>query len=41
LKTFDADQDSLRFYFLEGGTNARTEHYGVRRPIDLTGALIF
>jgi CRISPR-associated protein Cas2 len=41
LKTFHGNEDSLRFYFLEGGCESKTEHHGVRRPLDLRGALVF
>jgi CRISPR-associated protein Cas2 len=41
LKIFDGEQDSLRFYFLEGNPGDRTEHHGVRRPMNLKGTLMF
>jgi len=41
LDAFDPDEDSLRFYFLDERNNRRTEHHGTRKPLDLTGALIF
>lgn len=33
------DEDSLRFYFLDGDT--KIEHHGVGKPVDLTDPLIF
>jgi CRISPR-associated protein Cas2 len=33
-------EDSLRFYFVEEDAARRTEHWGVRRPLDVTGPLI-
>jgi CRISPR-associated protein Cas2 len=41
LKEYDAAKDSLRFYFLREDAAARTEHHGVRRPLDPSGPLIF
>ncbi len=41
LKEFDSGQDSLRFYFLREDASARTEHHGVRRPLDPSGPLVF
>ena len=35
-----ADEDSLRFYFLDEASLQRTEHHGVAKPIDLTEPLI-
>ena len=40
LKEFDPAADSLRFYFLREDAAARTEHHGVRPPLDLSGPLI-
>lgn len=40
LHEFDSQQDSLRFYFLHEGSSERTEHHGIRRPVDLAGPLI-
>lgn len=34
------EQDSLRFYFLDEATRRKTEHHGIRRPIDMQGPLI-
>lgn len=40
LSTFEAAEDSLRFYFLDEGSAGRTEHHGVRKPLDVTGPLV-
>jgi CRISPR-associated protein Cas2 len=40
LQEFDAEQDSLRFYFINAKDVARTEHHGVRPPVDPTGPLV-
>ena len=40
LKEIKADEDSLRFYFLDEKTVTRTEHHGTDKPIDLTEPLI-
>ena len=40
LQEINAQQDSLRFYFLDEKAVARTEHHGVAKPIDLTEPLI-
>jgi CRISPR-associated protein Cas2 len=40
LKEIKADQDSLRFYFLDETAKQRTEHHGVDKPVDLTDPLI-
>lgn len=40
LREFDPRQDSLRFYFLDGDAAAKTEHHGVKQPLDPTGPLI-
>lgn len=34
-----AEEDSLRFYFLDDDT--RVEHFGQAKPVDLDGPLIF
>ena len=39
LNEIRRDEDSLRFYFLDGDTIV--EHYGVKQPVDLTDPLIF
>ena len=33
-------EDSLRFYFLDEIQRAKTEHHGVKCPVDLDGPLI-
>jgi CRISPR-associated protein Cas2 len=33
-------EDSLRFYFLDEAAKSRTEHHGIRCPVDLDGPLI-
>ena len=40
LKEIKEEEDSLRFYFLDEGNHAKTEHYGLGRPVDLDGPLI-
>ena len=40
LGEMDTSADSLRFYFIRENDAARTEHHGVRQPLDPTGALI-
>ena len=40
LSQADLDKDSLRFYFIDERAAARTEHHGVRAPLDLKGPLI-
>jgi CRISPR-associated protein Cas2 len=40
LKEIAQDEDSLRFYFLDETARARTEHHGVREPVDLEGPLV-
>jgi CRISPR-associated protein Cas2 len=40
LTEFKADEDSLRFYFLDEAAVKRTEHHGAAQPIDLTEPLI-
>jgi CRISPR-associated protein Cas2 len=39
LREIKADEDSLRFYFLEADVNI--EHHGIKKPPDLEGPLIF
>lgn len=41
LKTMEPKEDSIRFYFLDERAMKRTEHHGVRVPIDVHGPLIF
>ncbi len=40
LTEYRADEDSLRFYFLDEAAVQRTEHYGVGKPVDLSEPLI-
>ena len=40
LNECKADEDSLRFYFLDETAVQRTEHHGVAKPLDLSGPLI-
>ncbi len=40
LSEIKAEDDSLRFYFLDEKAVTRTEHHGVAKPIDLTEPLI-
>jgi CRISPR-associated protein Cas2 len=40
LKEIAKDEDSLRFYFLDEIARTRTEHHGVREPVDLEGPLV-
>lgn len=40
LSEIKAEEDSLRFYFLDETARARTEHHGVDKPLDLTEPLI-
>ncbi len=36
----NTNEDSLRLYFLSEDDAQKTEHYGVREPIDPTGTLV-
>jgi CRISPR-associated protein Cas2 len=40
LSEYDAAQDSLRFYFLDETDAEKTEHHGVREPVDVLGGLV-
>lgn len=40
LGEFEPKEDSLRFYFLDELSRARTEHHGVGKPLDFEGPLI-
>ncbi|MBM3883941.1 MAG: CRISPR-associated endonuclease Cas2 [Planctomycetes bacterium] len=40
LSEMKADEDSLRFYFLDAEAAQRTEHHGVHKPVDLTEPLV-
>ncbi|MDP3274837.1 MAG: CRISPR-associated endonuclease Cas2 [Deltaproteobacteria bacterium] len=40
LGEMDGSEDSLRFYFLDERAEQRTEHHGVRKPVDFDGPLV-
>ncbi len=40
LREIKADEDSLRFYFLDEKAVQHTEHHGVGRPLDLSEPLV-
>lgn len=40
LAEYDAQEDSIRVYFVDQAGAERTEHHGVRRPISVRGPLI-
>lgn len=40
LTEIKAEEDSLRFYFLDEKAVQRTEHHGVDKPINLSEPLI-
>jgi CRISPR-associated protein Cas2 len=40
LTEYKAQEDSLRFYFLDETAVQKTEHFGVAKPVDLTEPLI-
>lgn len=40
LKEIDLKQDSLRFYHLDENAKNKTEHHGLKEPIDLNEPLI-
>lgn len=40
LEAMDVEGDSLRFYFINEKDFQRTEHHGVRRPLDPMGPLV-
>jgi CRISPR-associated protein Cas2 len=40
LSEIKADEDSLRFYFLDETARSRIEHHGIKEPLDLTEPLI-
>jgi len=40
LQEYSAANDSLRFYFLDATAKAKTEHHGIKKPVDLEGTLI-
>ena len=41
LKIIDPAHDSLRIWYLSEDDAQKTEHYGVREPLDLDGPLVF
>lgn len=40
LGEIKAEEDSLRFYYLDETAKSKTEHHGIEKPIDLTEPLI-
>lgn len=40
LREIKADQDSLRFYFLDEKAVQKIEHHGVAKPLDLSEPLV-
>lgn len=40
LREIQADEDSLRFYFLDDTARLKIEHHGVDKPVDLSQPLI-
>ncbi|MEO7297420.1 MAG: CRISPR-associated endonuclease Cas2 [Verrucomicrobiota bacterium] len=40
LEEINAQEDSLRFYFLDEKATQRIEHHGVDKPVDLSEPLI-
>ena len=40
LKEIKAEEDSLRFYYLDETAKQKTEHYGVEKPMDFAEPLI-
>lgn len=40
LDIIDRKQDSLRFWYISEDDVQKTEHHGVRKPLDLDGPLI-
>ena len=40
LRTYDSNEDSLRFYYLGSNWKRRVEHAGTKPSIDLDGPLI-
>jgi len=41
LKEIKADEDSLRFYFIDKAAVERVEHHGTKEPRDLSKPLVF
>ena len=40
LSLYDSTKDSLRFYFLDEAAVQRIEHFGLKKPVDLSDPLI-
>ena len=40
LKEMKAEEDSLRFYFIDEAAQKKTEHHGLGKPVDLDAPLI-
>lgn len=40
LTEINETEDSLRFYFIDQKAVQRTEHYGMKKPLDLTEPLV-
>jgi CRISPR-associated protein Cas2 len=40
LELFDSEQDSLRFYLIGEDSARKTEHHGVRMPVDVKAPLV-
>ncbi len=40
LTEMKVDEDSLRFYFLDEVAVQKSEHYGIKKPVDLSEALV-
>ena len=40
LSEYKADEDSLRFYYLDETAVQRTEHHGIAKPVDSTEPLV-
>jgi CRISPR-associated protein Cas2 len=40
LGEYKADEDSLRFYYLDETAVQRTEHHGIAKPVDFTEPLV-
>ena len=40
LSIIEPGEDSLRFYFLSADDAQKTQHHGVREPLDLDGPLV-
>ena len=40
LKAVDLKQDSLRFYYLDKDARKKTEHHGIKEPVDFDAPLV-